>query len=165
MWLRQIIARRRLSSDLSEEIQQHLEEEVEELVQEGMPREEALHCARREFGNVARIEEQGREVWAWPWIDNRLADLSFAFRQMRREPLFSVVAGLSIALGIGATTVMFSVVYSVVINPYPYRDASRIVHIHIFDHDAFLSDLVLSSSQFQRFRDSRFLRRPRVVRL
>ena len=157
MWLRQIIARRRLSSDLSEEIQQHLEEEVEELVQEGMPREEALHCARREFGNVARIEEQGREVWAWPWIENRLADLSFAFRQMRREPLFSVVAGLSIALWIGATTVMFSVVYSVLINPYPYKDASRIVHIHIFDHDAFLSDLVLSSSQFQRFQGSRFL--------
>jgi len=154
MWLRQIFARRRLSMDLSQEIQQHLDEKVEELVAEGMPREEAVHCARREFGNVVRIEEQGREVWAWPWIENRLADLSFAFRQMRREPLFSVVACLSLALGIGATTLMFSVVYSVLINPYPYKDADRIMHIHILDKDAFLTDLLLSSSQFQQFQDS-----------
>jgi putative ABC transport system permease protein len=157
MWLRQILVRRRLSSDLSEEIQQHLEEKVEELVAEGIPRGEAVYRARREFGNVTRIEEQGREVWAWPWIENRLADLLFAFRQMRREPLFSVVACLSLALGIGATTVMFSVVYSVLINPYSYKDAARIVHIHIFGQDAFLTDLLLSSSQFQRFRDARVL--------
>jgi predicted permease len=155
--MRQIFARRRLSKDLSEEIQQHLDEKVEELVAEGMPREEAVYCARRQFGNVVLIEEQGREVWAWPWIENRLADLSFAFRQMRKEPLFSVVACLSLALGIGATTVMFSVVYSVLINPYPYKDANRIVHIHVFDQDAVLTDLLLSSSQFQRFQDARVL--------
>ena len=157
MWLRQIIARRRLSTDLSEEIQQHLDEKIQELVAEGMSREEALHCARRQFGNVTLIEEQGREVWSWPWIENRLADLSFAFRQMRREPLFSLVSCLSLALGIGATTIMFSVVYSVLIDPYPYKDAGRIVHVHVFDKDAFLTDLLLSSLQFQRFRDSRVL--------
>jgi predicted permease len=157
MWLRQIVARRQFSSDLSEEIRQHLEEKVEELVAEGMPREQAVHYARREFGNVVRIEEQGREVWAWPWIENRIADLSFAFRQMRRAPLFSVVSCVSLALGIGATTLMFSVVYSVLISPYPYKNANRIVHIHIFDKDAFLTDLLLSSSQFQRFQDSQVL--------
>jgi putative ABC transport system permease protein len=157
MWLQQIIGRRRLSNDLSEEIQQHLEEKIEELVAEGVSREEATYRARREFGNVALIEEEGREVWAWPWIENRLADLSFAFRQMRRERLFSLVSCLSLALGIGATTVMFSVVYSVLINPYPYKDANRIMHVHIFDRDAFLTDLLLSSSQFQRFQDSRVL--------
>ena len=157
IWLRQIFARRQLSMDLSDEIRQHLDEKVEELVAEGMPREEAVHCARREFGNVVRIEEQGREIWAWPWIENRLADLSFAFRQMRREPLFGLVSCLSLALGIGATTIMFSVVYSVLINPYPYKDADRIMHIHILDKDAFLTDLLLSSSQFQRFQDSKVL--------
>src|SRR5215475_383710 len=157
LWLRQIVARRRLSTDLSEEIQQHLDEKVEELVAKGMPREEAIHSARREFGNLALVEEQCREVWGWPWIENRLADLSFAFRQMRREPLFSLVSCLSLALGIGATTLMFSVVYSVLINPYPYKDADRIMHIHILDKDAFLTDLLLSSSQFQRFQDSRVL--------
>ncbi len=157
MVLRRIFGRRRFCSALSEEIQQHLEEKVEEFVAEGMPRQEAIYRARREFGNVSRIEEQGREVWAWPWMENRLADLSFAFRQMRREPLFSLVSCLSLALGIGATTLMFSVVYSVLINPYPYKDADRIMHIHIFDKDAFLTDLLLSSSQFARFQDSRVL--------
>ena len=153
----QILARRRLAADLSQEIQQHLDEKVEELVAEGMPREEAVYCARRQFGNVTRIEEQGREVWSWRWIENRLADLSFALRQMRREPVFSLVSCVSLALGIGATTIMFSVVYSVLISPYPYKDADRIMHIHIFDKDAFLTDLLLSSSQFQRFQDSRVL--------
>lgn len=157
MWLRQIIARRRHYADLSEEIRQHLDEKVEELVADGMPREEAVSYARRQFGNVTLIEEQGREVWCWPWIENRLADLSFTVRQMRREPLFSLVSCLSLALGIGATTVMFTVVYSVLINPYPYKDADRIMHIHIFDKGAFLTDLLLSSSQFQRFQASRVL--------
>ena len=143
MWIRQIIARRRLSKDLSEKIQQYLEE----LVAEGRPRKEAVYYAQRQFGNAALIEEQNREFWTWPWIENRLADLSFAFRQMRREPLFSAVACLSLALAIGATTVMFSVVYSVLINPYSYKDAHRIMHVHIFDRDAFLTDLLLSSSQ------------------
>src|SRR5215468_4836965 len=106
---------------------------------------------------IALVEEQGREVWGWSWIEDRLADLWFAFRQMRREPLFSLVSCLSLALGIGATTLMFSVVYSVLISPYPYKDADRIMHIHIFDQDAFLTDLLLSSSQFQRFQGSRVL--------
>src|ERR1700758_139114 len=97
--LRQIIARRRLSSDLAEEIQQHLDEKVEDLVAEGMPREEAIRYARRGFGNVVRIEEQGREVWAWPWIENRLADLSFAFCQKRKEPVFSIVSRLFLPPG------------------------------------------------------------------
>lgn len=157
MWIRRMIARRRLTNDLFEEIQQHLDEKVEELVEEGMAREEALYCARRQFGNVALIEEQGREVWAWPWIENRVADLSFAFRQMRREPSFTAVVCLSLALGIGATTIMFSVVYSVLLNPYPYKDADRIMHIHIFDRDAFLTDLLLSSSQFETFQHTRVL--------
>ena len=156
-WLRQTFHRRRLSRNLAEEIQQHLEEKTEELIALGMTRQEAVHRARREFGNVVRIEERGREVWAWPWIENRLADLSFAFRQMRREPLFSLVSCLSLALGIGATTLMFSVVYSVLINPYPYKSADRIMHIHVFDKDAFLTDLLLSSSQFERFQNSRVL--------
>ena len=123
----------------------------------GMSREEAVYCARRQFGNVTLIEEQSREVWSWRWIENRFADLSFAFRQMRREPLFALVSCLSLALGIGATAIMFSVVYSVLINPYPYKDADRMMHIHILDKDAFLTDLLLSSSQFRRFQDSRVL--------
>jgi putative ABC transport system permease protein len=150
-WLQHLLDRRRLARDLAEEIEQHLEETVAELVREGMPPEQALSRARRQFGNPALIEQQAREVWAWAWLENRLSDLAFAFRQMRREPWFSTVACSSLALGIGATAVMFSVVYSVLLHPYPYKDAERMVHIHIFDHEAMLTDLLLSSSQFERF--------------
>jgi putative ABC transport system permease protein len=156
-WIEQLRARRRLEQELFAEMQQHLDEAVEELIREGMPREQAVHCSRRQFGNVALIHQQAREVWVWPWIENRAADLSFAFRQMHRDLWYSTIAGSSLALGIGATAIIFSVVYSVLINPYPYRDADRMVHIHIFDHDAFLTDLLLSSSQFHRFQDARVL--------
>jgi len=79
--------RRRLYSELSAEIQEHLEERVDELVENGTPREEAVYAARREFGNVARIEERSREVWGWAWLENLIADLLFALRQLRRDPV------------------------------------------------------------------------------
>jgi len=125
MWLRQLLFRRRLYSELSAEIQEHLEERVDELVENGTPREEAVYAARREFGNVARIEERSREVWGWAWLENLIADLLFALRQLRRDPGLAFAVCLSLALGIGATTVIFSVVYAVLINPYPYKGADR----------------------------------------
>jgi len=149
--LRQFLFRRRLYRELSAEIQQHLEERVEELVANGVPRPEAAYAARREFGNVARIEETSWEVWTWAWLDNRIADVGFALRQFRRNPGFTLAVCLSLALGIGATTVIFSVVYAVLLHPYPYKGADRMVHVHVFDQTAFLTDLLLSSSQFQQF--------------
>jgi MacB-like periplasmic core domain/FtsX-like permease family len=157
MWLRQLLFRRRLYSELSREIQEHLEERIDELVANGTPREEAVYAARREFGNVARIEERSREVWGWAWLDNRTADVAFAIRQLRRSPGLAFAVCLSLALGIGATTVIFSVVYAVLINPYPYQGADRMVHVHVFDKTAFLTDLLLSSSQFQQFQNDRVL--------
>src|SRR5882762_3605751 len=157
MWLRQLLFRRRLYSELSAEIQEHLEERVDELVENGTPREEAVYAARREFGNVARIEERSREVWGWAWLENLIADLLFALRQLRRDPGLGFAVCLSLALGIGATTVIFSVVYAVLINPYPYKGADRMVHVHVFDKTAFLSDLLLSSSQFQGFQNDKVL--------
>jgi len=157
MWLRQLLFRHRLYSDLSAEIQQHLEERIDELVANGTPREEAVYAARREFGNVARIEERSREIWGWRWLENLTADVVFASRQLRRDPSFAFAVCLSLALGIGATTVIFSVVYAVLINPYPYKGADRMVHVHVFDKTAFLTDLLLSGSQFQQFQNDKVL--------
>ena len=70
-WLKQLLSRRRLYSEVSEEIQAHLDEKIEELVAGGMSREAAGYAARREFGNVGLTEENGREAWRWPSIDNR----------------------------------------------------------------------------------------------
>ena len=65
-WLKQIRSRRQLTADLSEEMQQHLEEKIEALISDGMPTEEAVHAARRAFGNTTLIEQRSREVWMWP---------------------------------------------------------------------------------------------------
>jgi len=157
MWLRQLLFRRRLYSELSAEIQEHLEERIDELVANGTSREEAAYAARREFGNVALIEERSREVWGWSWLDNLRADVVFAIRQLRKSPGLAFAVCASLSLGIGATTVIFSVVYAVLINPYPYKGADRMVHVHVFDKTAFLTDLLLSSSQFQQFQSDRVL--------
>src|ERR1035438_2942660 len=116
MWLRQLLFRRRIYSELAAEIQEHLEERVDELVASGTPREEAIYAARREFGNVPLIEERSREVWGWAWLENLIADLVFGIRQFHRSPGLAFAVCLSLALGIGATTVIFSVVYAVLIN-------------------------------------------------
>jgi len=157
MWLRQLLFRHRLYSELSAEIQEHLEERIDELVANGTPREEAVYVARREFGNVALIEERSREVWGLGWLENLTGNVAFAIRQLRRSPGLALAVCLSLALGIGATTIIFSVVFGVLINPYPYKGADRMLHVHVFDKTAFLTDLLLSSSQFQRFQNDKVL--------
>jgi len=103
-WLRQIFSRRRRYDDLSVSIQEHLEEKVEDLMDEGMSREEAERDARREFGNVTRIEERSREVWQSPTLESIRADVQYASRQIRKSPGFAITVILTLALGIGANT-------------------------------------------------------------
>jgi predicted permease len=126
-WFRQLRSRRQLHNDLSQEIQEHLAEKVEELVAAGMPPEDAVTAARREFGNVTRIEERGREVWEWPAIENFFADIRYGLRVLRKSPGFTVLAVLTLALGIGATTAIFSVIDSVLLQALPFPQPDRIV--------------------------------------
>src|ERR1700757_4761837 len=112
-----LFMRHRIYSDLSEEIQQHLTENVEAFMAEGMSREEAEHAAKRVFGNVTRIEERGRETWIWPKTENILADLRFAVRKLTRSPGFAATAILTLALGIGANVIVFSVLNGLILKP------------------------------------------------
>src|SRR5215472_3367017 len=126
-WLTQLFSRKRLYTELSDEIQAHLNEKVEELVAEGVSREEAMRSARREFGNVGKIEEDCREVWAWPTIEEILFDIRYALRALGHSPVFTTVALLTIAIGIAANTAVFSVVNSVVLKPLNYPTSDELV--------------------------------------
>jgi predicted permease len=128
--LRQLFSRRRLYRELSEEIQAHLDEKIEELVAQGMSREEAMQCARREFGNVGVVEENCREVWGWPSVESVLLDVRFGLRALTHSPVFTAVALLTIAIGIGANAAVFTVVNSVLLRPLPYPKPEELVALH-----------------------------------
>src|SRR5580692_2939134 len=126
-WLRQLFSRRRRYDELSESIREHLDEKIADLMDCGMTQKQAENAARREFGNVALIEQRSREVWQWPGVENVLTDARFALRQLLRSPGFTCVAILTIGLSIGMNTAMFSVIESVLLRPLPYHDPSSIV--------------------------------------
>jgi predicted permease len=128
-WFTRIFRRRNLYGDLAEEMREHLEEKTEQFVREGMSREEATRAARRAFGNAALFEERGREAWQWPRIESLLADAKFAMRQLRRSPGFAVTAVLTLALGIGANTAIFTLIDSIMLRPLPYPHQERLMQI------------------------------------
>jgi hypothetical protein len=129
MWLKRLFSRRRLYGDLSDEIREHLEEKLEELVASGLPRKEAAAAARREFGNVTFIEESSREVWRWPSIESFLVDMRYGLRMLRKNPGFSAVAILTLGLGIGANTAIFTVINAVMLRALPVQHPEQLVSI------------------------------------
>ena len=125
--LKQLLVRRHRYEDLSVSIQEHFEEKLEDLMEEGMSADEAMRTARREFGNVPLIEQRGREVWQWPAIESVWGDVKFALRQLGKSPGFTVAAVLTLALGIGADTAVFSLFDTVLLHPLPYRDPGNLM--------------------------------------
>lgn len=134
-WLRQLFTRRRRYEELSESIREYLEETTAALMSDGMSREEAVRAARCAFGNPVVIEERSREAWQWPLLESTAADLRYALRQLLKAPGFSVVVILSLALGIGATTSMFSLIYAVLLHPVPYADWQRLTYPSYLNDD------------------------------
>src|SRR6202790_5395655 len=129
-WMKQLFSRRRMYGELSDEIRAHLEEKIEELVEGGMSRKEAEAAARREFGNVTLMEEDGRDVWRWLSIENLFADVRYGLRMLGRNPVLTIVGLLTIAIGIGANAAVFSVVNSVLLKPLNYPKAEELVSLH-----------------------------------
>ena len=122
--------RGRSDQDFIQEIDSHVSLEIKRLVEEeGMGFKDAKAQALRSFGNVARAQEQFYEGRRWVWLDDVYRDVTYALRSLRRSPGFALIAILTLALGIGANTAIFSVVNTVLLNPLPYPDADRFVRL------------------------------------
>jgi putative ABC transport system permease protein len=131
IWLRikALFRRRRLERDLEDELEFHLAMRRQKLVEQGMPPEEARYAARRAFGDPTHAREYSRELWTFPFLESLAQDFRYGLRQLRRNPGFTAIAVLTLALGIGANTAIFSVVYGIVFRPLPYRDPGRLVGV------------------------------------
>src|SRR5580658_1965279 len=135
--LRSLFRARQVQQDLDQELQYHLERQIEEGLAEGLTPEEARYAALRSLGAITQNKEECRDMRRVNWMEDLAQDLRHGARRLRKNPAFTVVAVLVLALGIGANTAMFSVAYGILLRPLPYVDAERVavVYMRFFPRD------------------------------
>jgi predicted permease len=119
--------RRNLANELQKEVEAHLQFLIDENLERGMPPEEACAAARRHFGNAITVRERSYQSWQFPTFESLLQDLRYAARGVWRARVFSLIVILTLAVGIGANTAIFSAVYAVLLKPLPFPSGERLV--------------------------------------
>jgi hypothetical protein len=167
-----MIVRRRAPSDeeFRAEIESHLVLETDRLIAEGLSPEDAAIIARRTFGNVTRVRERFYESRRSMWLEDLRQDTRFAFRSLRRSPAFMAVAVLTLTIGLGASTAIFSVVNAVLLRPLPYSNPDQLLlieHPPLSGSPLWLRDAwrarARTLADFAGFQPSLPLARPRPV--
>ena len=156
-WLDAIFRRKHLYDELDEEVHEHIEEKTEQLMRlENLSRAEARQAALRAFGNPTLVQTRSREVWQWSWIESLLADMKLVMRRLRKSPGFGITVLLTLAIGIGANTAVFTVLNSILLKPLPYPQPEQLVAVWLHAPGAagltsFMEGLRLSPSMYLTF--------------
>lgn len=127
--LRALFRRGAMERELDEELRYHLEREVEQNLESGISPEEARYAALRSFGGIEQAREQCRDARGVRLIEDFWQDLRYGLRALIKSPAFTTLAVITLALGIGATTAIFTVAYSVLLRPLPYKNVDRVIYI------------------------------------
>ncbi len=124
-----LLRRQQFEADLQEEMCLHRELREQEQIERGLPPKEAHYAVQRRFGNDLVLREESRDMWGWNWLENLVQDVRFGLRMLVKNPGFTLVAVITLALGIGANTAIFSLVDAVLLTPLPFHQAERILNV------------------------------------
>src|SRR3954471_3736438 len=148
-----LFSRKSEKDRLNREVQFHLDQQIAENIDVGMPPDEARAAALRLFGNPTLLQEEARSAWSWNWLEGLWRDVRYGLRTLLRSPSFSVTAVLVVALGIGASTSLFTIVRSVLLKPLPFRDPDKLVMVYEHFRQENNPYNVVSAADFRAWRE------------